>query len=131
MGLAENRAKEEYKKRIPETLKDYGGRTDGALSSVSVDIDWASFGGSAAALDGLWSVWEQPLQGAEAVCTDKAGKEAVKKALKKIVIKNVTKNEQVKAEFKSGVLTAYLNAAEGASGTPGYPAFQTELEKAL
>ena len=131
MGLAERRIQENFtKKEVPEALKDYAEKTGGATEKVKVEVDWASLGDDKASYDGL-GYWVQTLQGVEAVCSDDMGKDAIKSALKKIVIKNVTDPKDIRAEFKAGTLTGYLQLSQGASGTPGWTEFQKALEQAL
>src|SRR5262249_43173398 len=131
MGLAERRIQENFtKNEVPETLKQYSEKTGGATDKVKVEVDWASLGEDKANYDGL-GYWVQTLQGVEAVCSDDMGRDAVKSALKKIVIKNVADPKDIRAEFKGGVLTGYLQLSQGASGTPGWTEFQKVLEQAL
>src|SRR5690349_10661041 len=118
MGLAEKKIQQDFiDNEIPKNLKYFAERTGGATANLQVEIDWASLGNDAAAYEGLKSVWLQPLQGIEAVCSDEVGKSGVKQGLKKIVIKNVSGGSSV--EIKDGVLTASLNLRDGSGGGLG------------
>src|SRR6476620_5451579 len=112
MGIVERRIQHEYEtQKIPEVVPTYN--QGGALDDVKFEINWASFNDDRKAYEELWGVWTQPLSAVEAVCCDKIGQDAIRGGLKKIVIQNVGSNDDVKAEFKDGVLTAYMNLALG------------------
>lgn len=76
-------------------------------------------------------IWTQPLVGAEAVCCDKVGQDAAREGLTKLAIHDVASNNAIKLEFKDGVLTGYMNVADGADGAPGDGAFQEILKSNL
>ena len=131
MGLMERRYQQEYEKeRIPKRLEEFKSSYC-PNANLSVQIDWSTFEGKKEALEAMWTHWEQPLQGLEGVCKDDLGKEAVAGGVKSVVIKNVDSTEQVKCEFKDGVLTAWMNFKDGGNGTPGWSAFTEVVEAGL
>ncbi len=130
MGLAEKRIQQDFDtKRVPEALQYYSQQTGGAIDHIAVSIDWTSFGDDKQAWENVDSIWQQPLQGLEAVCADALGKGAVKDGLKKIVIKHAVAAPSI--VFKDGVLDVTMNFREGTGGSPGWTEFQKVIENGL
>ena len=128
MGIVERRIQNNFDTVvIPEALQKYN--VEGVLDNIAFEINWASFGPDRSSYESIHLVWDQPLVGIEEVCCDAIGRDAIRGNIKKIVLHHVTSDNAIKAEFKDGVLTGYMNFASGYS--PGSTQFRTVLEDSL
>lgn len=130
MGLAERR-------KIKELEEDVlPGRTreieEICGAAIPYEVDWASFGDDATALNFIDNLSCHRLNMAlRMICQDEMGKEAVRNGIKKITLTNVATPEQRSVVLDAGVLAMQCAYALGASGMNSDSDIRAYLETKL
>lgn len=115
MGLAERRKIKELEEEVlPGRAKEI---EEICGVAIPYEVDWASFGDDATALNFIDNLSCHRLNMAlRMICQDEMGKEAVRTGIKKVTLKNVATPEQRSVQLDAGVLAMQCAYALGASG---------------
>jgi hypothetical protein len=131
MGMEAQRAMKTAQEKLAEQITEL----DKACgTSMSVEVDWASFGNNLEALQtfGLSNVGSQDtLKGIGEVCSDAIGKASVKQKMKKVVFKQVQKPGDKQLLLKDGAFRVTCAYHVAFDGTFSSSTVRNELEKSL
>lgn len=115
MGLAERRKIKELEDQVlPGRVKEI---EEICGAPIPYEVDWASFGDDATALNFMDNLSCHRLNMAlRMICQDDMGKEAIRDAVKKVKLKNVATPAERSVILEAGVLEMHCAYALGTSG---------------
>jgi hypothetical protein len=115
MGLAERRKIKELEEQVlPGRVREI---EEICGAAIPYEVDWASFGDDATALNFMDNLSCHRLNMAlRMICQDDMGKEAIREAVRKVRLKNVATPAERSVVLDSGVLEMHCAYALGASG---------------